>query len=48
MKMMSIIVREFMIPTVIAEDVQMPLHFVKLKNLVSVKILNYTIIIVSK
>ena len=45
---MSIIAREFMIPTVIAEDVQVPEHFVKLQSLVSVKILSYTIIIVSK
>ena len=46
--MMSIIVREFLIPTVIAENVPMPRCFVKLKNLVVVIILKYIALIVSK
>ena len=45
---MSIIAREFMIHTLIVEDAQMPMGIVKLQDLVSVKILNYTIVIVSK
>ena len=46
--MMSIIAREFMIHMLIVEDAQMPMGIAKLQDLVSVKILNYTIIIVSK
>ena len=45
---MSIIVREFMIHTLIVEDAQMPMGIAKLQDLVSVKVLNYTMMIVSK
>ena len=46
--MMSIIAREFMIHTLIVEDAQMPMGIVKLQDLVNVKVLNYTMMIVSK
>ena len=45
--MMSIIVRELLIPTVIAEDAPTPQCFVKLPNLVVVTILKYSTITVS-
>ena len=45
--MMSIIVRELLIPTVIAEDAPTPQCFVKLPNLAVVTILKYSTITVS-
>ena len=46
--MMSIIVRELLIPIVFVEDAPMPQCFVKLPNLVVVMILKYIALTVRK